>query len=199
MGRQTSRRLRPQTFLENISPKIHQIQSGSEIFDTLAPTLREKRIQRKIQIKAATTILSFRDRSARTFDCKKSIMMLRSQALLRTGLSRRACFSTAAKVSDAKATVTTTPPPSKKKKRLVVAVGGNALQRRGDRLTIENMLVCSLIAIESDFKLMSGNGEYIARMNRFDSNKNQTFLCSNSKSIHAFPRRSMECFLTYAL
>ena len=43
MGRQTSRRLRPQTFLENISPKIHQIQSGSEIFDTLAPTLREKK------------------------------------------------------------------------------------------------------------------------------------------------------------
>ena len=112
-------------------------------------------------------------------------MMLRSQARLRTGLPRRAYFSTAAKVSDAKATVTTTPPPSKKKKRLVVAVGGNALQRRGDRLTIENMLVCELIAMESDCKLMSGVVEENARTNRFDSNKNQTFFVFSLK-IHSF-------------
>jgi hypothetical protein len=75
--------------------------------------------------------------------------MLQSQALLRTGLARRSFFTTAAKAQVAKATTTTaTAPPStaspdKKKKRLVVAVGGNALQRRGDRLTIENMMVCS--------------------------------------------------------
>jgi carbamate kinase len=31
---------------------------------------------------------------------------------------------------------------------LVVAVGGNALQRRGDRLTIENMLVSFYIQID---------------------------------------------------
>jgi hypothetical protein len=72
--------------------------------------------------------------------------MLQSQAILRTGLIRRTFFTTAAKAEAAKATTTTTPPPSKsspekKKKRLVVAVGGNALQRRGDRLTIENMMV----------------------------------------------------------
>ena len=32
------------------------------------------------------------------------------------------------------------PPGGDKKLRMVVAVGGNALQRRGERLTIENML-----------------------------------------------------------
>ena len=73
-------------------------------------------------------------------------MMLQRQAILRTGLSsRRALLSTATKApsatATATATATTASPEKKKKKRLVVAVGGNALQRRGDRLTIENMLV----------------------------------------------------------
>ncbi len=74
--------------------------------------------------------------------------MLQRQAILKTGLARRAFFSTQAaapKVAAAAAAATDAPTPSKpagKKKRLVVAVGGNALQRRGDRLTIENMLVC---------------------------------------------------------
>lgn len=67
--------------------------------------------------------------------------MLQTQAMLRTGLARRAFFSTAAKEAPkAAAAATTTPSKPTKKKRLVVAVGGNALQRRGDRLTIENML-----------------------------------------------------------
>ena len=75
-------------------------------------------------------------------------MMLQRQTILRTGLTRRAFLSTATKAPGATAATTaTTSSPStasaetKKKKRFVVAVGGNALQRRGDRLTIENMLV----------------------------------------------------------
>ena len=68
--------------------------------------------------------------------------MLQRQAMLRAGLARRAFFSTAPKAEAAKAATPATPSAdkNKKKKRLVVAVGGNALQRRGDRLTIENML-----------------------------------------------------------
>ena len=74
--------------------------------------------------------------------------MLQSQAMLRAGFARRAFFSTAAKATAA--TTPSTPIPAKKKKRLVVAVGGNALQRRGDRLTIENMLVRCLYVADMD-------------------------------------------------
>jgi hypothetical protein len=54
-------------------------------------------------------------------------------------------LSTASGSSAASAATTTPSTPSKKKEklRIVVAVGGNALQRRGDRLTIENMLKAS--------------------------------------------------------
>ena len=50
--------------------------------------------------------------------------------------------STTASASSATSTTTssTSGPAKGKKQRLVVAVGGYALQRRGDRLTIENML-----------------------------------------------------------
>ena len=73
--------------------------------------------------------------------------MLQRQAMLRAGLARRAFFSTAPKAEAAKAATPSAPSTDKKqkKKRLVVAVGGNALQRRGDRLTIENMLVCPFV------------------------------------------------------
>ena len=72
-------------------------------------------------------------------------MMLQGKNILRTGLIPRAFFSTAVKAPAAAAAAVKTPSPPKKKKRLVVAVGGNALQRRGDRLTIENMLVRKLV------------------------------------------------------
>jgi hypothetical protein len=93
---------------------------------------------------------------AQTAIDKKSeaTMMIHStQAICRTTshLTRRMLLSTATEASNATAatttmttkatTTTTTSPDKKKKKRIVVAVGGNALQRRGDRLTIENMLV----------------------------------------------------------
>ncbi|MGK3733818.1 MAG: hypothetical protein ACI8RD_002788 [Bacillariaceae sp.] len=81
-------------------------------------------------------------------------MMIHSTQVIcrRTGnLTRRMLLSTATEASTAtatatttsttKATTTTSSPDKKKKNRIVVAVGGNALQRRGDRLTIENMLV----------------------------------------------------------
>ena len=74
---------------------------------------------------------------------KSRIKMFRTRTILRT--PSRNFFSTSAKAQGAKATTptqsTSNPSSEKKKKRLVVAVGGNALQRRGDRLTIENMLV----------------------------------------------------------
>ena len=73
--------------------------------------------------------------------------MFRTRTILRT--PSRNFFSTSAKAQGAKATSTTqstsNPSSEKKKKRLVVAVGGNALQRRGDRLTIENMLVRNFV------------------------------------------------------
>jgi hypothetical protein len=57
------------------------------------------------------------------------------------GLSRRLLTSAAG--STAVTTAPTASSPAKKddsRLRIVVAVGGNALQRRGDRLTIENQL-----------------------------------------------------------
>jgi len=65
-------------------------------------------------------------------------MNIQRQVVYRSlGLSRRMLSTTA----DATAVVSS---PSTKKEdkklRIVVAVGGNALQRRGDRLTIENQL-----------------------------------------------------------
>lgn len=76
-------------------------------------------------------------------------MFMQRQAIMRVGLTRRMLSSTA-KFSTTAATppisegvVATKPnPPAAdgKRLRMVVAVGGNALQRRGERLTIENML-----------------------------------------------------------
>jgi hypothetical protein len=69
---------------------------------------------------------------------------MQRQLIMRTGLTRR-MFSSASGSSAAATTTTTTttPPKAGKKQRIVVAVGGNALQRRGERLTIENMLKAS--------------------------------------------------------
>lgn len=68
-------------------------------------------------------------------------MFLQRQVLLRSvGLTRRMIATTAGSSSSAAAAPPTTKKDEEKKLRIVVAVGGNALQRRGDRLTIENML-----------------------------------------------------------
>ena len=70
-------------------------------------------------------------------------MFMQRQALFRSvGLTRRMFASTAGSSSSTTSTsaITTTKKDEDKKLRIVVAVGGNALQRRGDRLTIENML-----------------------------------------------------------
>jgi hypothetical protein len=74
-------------------------------------------------------------------------MFMQRQVIMRTGLTRRmlstntgsAAATTATTATTASSSSTTTTPKDKKL-RIVVAVGGNALQRRGDRLTIENML-----------------------------------------------------------
>jgi len=95
---------------------------------------------------------------------------------MRTGLARRAFFSTATKADASKATTSATTPsttsPDKKKKRLVVAVGGNALQRRGDRLTIENMLKAAAemaptlaeLAKDNELVLTHGNGPQVGEL-----------------------------------
>ena len=56
--------------------------------------------------------------------------------------------------------------------RIVVAVGGNALQRRGERLTIENMLKAAAamaptianLAAEHELVLTHGNGPQVGRL-----------------------------------
>lgn len=56
--------------------------------------------------------------------------------------------------------------------RIVVAVGGNALQRRGERLTIENMLKASAefaptmveLAKEHELVLTHGNGPQVGEL-----------------------------------
>lgn len=71
-------------------------------------------------------------------------MLMQRQSLYRSlGLCRRMFASAsgaAAPGSSAVSSPTNAAKTSDKKLRIVVAVGGNALQRRGDRLTIENML-----------------------------------------------------------
>ena len=66
-------------------------------------------------------------------------MFIQRQAIMRVGFTRR-MFASASGSSAATVTSPSTPKKEEKKMRIVVAVGGNALQRRGDRLTIENML-----------------------------------------------------------
>jgi len=95
--------------------------------------------------------------------------------MIKTGLTRRSFLSTSVNVQAAKATTATPAPKSsseKKKKRLVVAVGGNALQRRGDRLTIENMLKAAAemaptlaeLAKENELVLTHGNGPQVGEL-----------------------------------
>ncbi len=65
-------------------------------------------------------------------------MFIQRQVLIRSsvGWTRRTFVSAAAGGTSS----TSHKKDEEKKLRIVVAVGGNALQRRGDRLTIENML-----------------------------------------------------------
>jgi hypothetical protein len=85
-------------------------------------------------------------------------MFMQRQVVMRVGLTRRmlspsanATFSTAEAApapkpeeviaTESKSKSKPNPPTADGKRlRMVVAVGGNALQRRGERLTIENML-----------------------------------------------------------
>lgn len=99
-------------------------------------------------------------------------------AMIRMGQSCRmfvgsssAAFSTGGSA----ATSSATPKPADKKKkklRIVVAVGGNALQRRGDRLTIENMLTAAAtfaptmakLCAEHEVVLTHGNGPQVGEL-----------------------------------
>ena len=64
----------------------------------------------------------------------------RSVGLSRRMLSTAAGSSPVAAPTSATSTIPSATKKEDKKLRIVVAVGGNALQRRGDRLTIENQL-----------------------------------------------------------
>lgn len=90
------------------------------------------------------------------------------------GMTRR-MFATA---SGASASSASTPssslssPKKEKKLRIVLAVGGNALQRRGDRLTIENMLkaaaemgpVMADLCSKHEVVLTHGNGPQVGEL-----------------------------------
>ena len=67
-------------------------------------------------------------------------MFMQRQIAMRMGLTRRMLSTASGSSVSSAATTTLTESKEDKKLRIVVAVGGNALQRRGDRLTIENML-----------------------------------------------------------
>lgn len=76
-------------------------------------------------------------------------------------------FATSATEEAQSSSATTT---KKMKNRIVVAVGGNALQRRGDRLTIENMLKASAEFAPTMAELARDNelGEWKGTGNRDD-------------------------------
>ena len=87
----------------------------------------------------------------------------------------RCSFSTSAGASTnaaPKPSPTVSPTKDGKKLRLVVAVGGNALQRRGERLTIENMLkaasemapVMAELAKTHELVLTHGNGPQVGEL-----------------------------------
>lgn len=101
-------------------------------------------------------------------------MFAQRRALIQ--LSKTRCsFSTktvAAADAVSKPTPATSPTQGGKKLRLVVAVGGNALQRRGERLTIENMLkaasdmapVLAELSKTHELVLTHGNGPQVGEL-----------------------------------
>ena len=80
-----------------------------------------------------------------------------------------AAATTYSSVSSSSRTYSTTSPLND---RIVVAVGGNALQRRGERLTIENMLKAAAemaptiasLAQEHELVLTHGNGPQVGEL-----------------------------------
>eukprot|EP00980_Cylindrotheca_fusiformis_P007814 scaffold1669_cov129-Cylindrotheca_fusiformis.AAC.25 len=104
-------------------------------------------------------------------------MLLQRPALVRMGMARR-MFATASASSAASTSTPSTSPASSatpkkdKKLRLVLAVGGNALQRRGDRLTIENQLkaaaemgpVMKELCSKHQVVLTHGNGPQVGEL-----------------------------------
>ena len=99
--------------------------------------------------------------------------MIQRYALMRM-TSRHRMFATASARSSNAASATNTSSDTKKEKklRIVVAVGGNALQRRGDRLTIENMLKAAAemaptmaeLCAKHEVVLTHGNGPQVGEL-----------------------------------
>ena len=91
---------------------------------------------------------------------------------MRMAGSRHRMFATASSSSAASSTNTSSDTKKDKKLRIVVAVGGNALQRRGDRLTIENMLTAAAefaptmaeLCAKHEIVLTHGNGPQVGEL-----------------------------------
>jgi len=101
-------------------------------------------------------------------------MIAHRRALIHLSKTRCSFSTKSGAVAEAGSKTTPTPSPSQsgKKLRLVVAVGGNALQRRGERLTIENMLkaasemapVMAELAKTHELVLTHGNGPQVGEL-----------------------------------
>lgn len=103
-------------------------------------------------------------------------MFMQRQALIGSvGLTRRmfASATVSSAAASSPSTTTTKKDEDKDKKlRIVVAVGGNALQRRGDRLTIENMLKAAAVMAPTmselckkhELVLTHGNGPQVGEL-----------------------------------
>ncbi|CAJ1934208.1 unnamed protein product [Cylindrotheca closterium] len=101
-------------------------------------------------------------------------MIAHQRALIRISKARCSFSTKTGAVADlaSKSTPTSSPTQNGKKLRLVVAVGGNALQRRGERLTIENMLkaasdmapVLAELAKTHELVLTHGNGPQVGEL-----------------------------------
>jgi len=99
-------------------------------------------------------------------------MFMQRQIAMRMGLPRRMLSTASGSSVSSAATTTLTESKEDKKLRIVVAVGGNALQRRGDRLTIENMLkaaaemapTMAALSEKHELVLTHGNGPQVGEL-----------------------------------
>jgi hypothetical protein len=72
-------------------------------------------------------------------------------------------------------TLSTRPTKEVKLLRLVVAIGGNALQQRGDRLTIENMLKAAAVLAPTLAELVKTH--QVGKMRFFNNHKKWRVPC----------------------
>jgi hypothetical protein len=96
---------------------------------------------------------------------------------MRMGLTRRMLSTASGSSATSSDTITSSTTPTKEEKplRIVVAVGGNALQRRGDRLTIENMLKAAAVLAPTLAELVKTH--QVGKMRFFNNHKKWRVPC----------------------